>query len=121
MFLTEDLLSRKDRTVVVGDMLDGFRADGKLARMLELGRWSGRFRGSPAVCDGNHPGHFEAVEIGRQKESRAIAGPALMAIQGRAPYLCCFNLRTTRAMPPSREAIDSGLTLYQRYCNSRTR
>ncbi|MEI8313237.1 MAG: hypothetical protein WCH98_21005 [Verrucomicrobiota bacterium] len=69
------------------------------------------------------PGRFEAVEIGGQKESRAIAGPALMAIQGRALYLYCFNSRPFRTSdrPPFRETLDSGLTHYQGYFNLRTR
>ena len=42
------------------------------------------------------PGRFEAVEIGGQKESRAIAGPALMAIQGRALYPIVIVLTRAR-------------------------
>lgn len=65
MLITADLHSRRDwfdwllrqqadLTVVAGDLLDGFRADGLLVQILELRRWCAQLPGHLAVCSGNH-------------------------------------------------------------------
>ncbi len=65
ILITADLHSRRDwfdwlhrqqadLTVVAGDLLDGFRADGLLVQMLELRRWCAQLPGHLAVCSGNH-------------------------------------------------------------------
>ncbi|MEI6607593.1 MAG: metallophosphoesterase family protein [Verrucomicrobiota bacterium] len=81
ILLTADLHSRRDwfewllrqqadLTVVAGDLLDGFRADGLLVQMLELRRWCTQFPGWLAVCSGNHD-HNTPL---RARRPEALAG-----------------------------------------------
>lgn len=81
ILITADLHSRRDwfdwllrqqadLTVVAGDLLDGFRADGLLVQMLELRRWCAQLPGHLAVCSGNHD--HNNMPLGTRR-SRALA------------------------------------------------
>lgn len=82
ILITADLHSRRDwfdwlirqqadLTVVAGDLLDGFRADGLLVQMLELRGWCARFPGHLAVCSGNHDHNNIPLSTPR---SKALSG-----------------------------------------------
>jgi len=48
---------KADLMVIAGDFLDGFHPGGLLPQMLSFREWCAQFRGSLALCSGNHDGN----------------------------------------------------------------
>lgn len=105
MLLTADLHSRRDwfdwlllqqadLTIVAGDLLDGFHADGLLPQMLEMRRWSARFPGHLAVCSGNHDHNNMALRNPRAGRLAGILGddrPEVLSLLSTEHWMDCLG------------------------------
>ena len=88
------LLQQADLTIVAGDLLDGFRADGLLVQMLEMRRWSARFPGHLAVCSGNHDHNNLALQDPRARRLAGIHGderPEVLSLLLTEHWMDCLE------------------------------
>lgn len=88
------LLQRADLTIVAGDLLDGFRADGLLPQMLEMRRWFARFPGNLVLCSGNHDHNNMALRNPRAGRLAGILGddhPEVLSLLSTEHWMDCVE------------------------------